>query len=484
VDGESTGKRAPREPDLRALKILLDTFWSPGGWHNWPEDHVTPTDFAYAVEQGLMFEPRQITHDEAVAEAIAALGSVTPQLAASAFAFGLASRRVDLRSGLGSHAAITHLRPHEYVPWMGRGPSCEMCGLSESQDVDRNVLSFERFKWGGVRHLDVAYAAFDLEQLRLWFDASNGFDVATLERLLDRWRALGLESRVRHAADAVRGLFLSNDSERRTVVQVASVAGILQPVALPSMLQEYVPYIERDHARPGGRNDWHYPAFGWTGRDGVNEEAVGGWWGAEVARPQRVTRPPAAPASALEAAAPERPKKSPKPGPSSTAAASRMITYPLVPKSNAFLLPGQFWAIPLSDGRYACGRVLEIDRDHGTRWFLAGLMDWCGEEAPTAESISGRTILEQGEAHIRTILETGGEILGYRPMGTDGLEPLLCLSAHVGGDLQRGLQALRPATREEQERLPVLSVWGSRVISSAAEQHFVTKNVRPRLHIP
>jgi hypothetical protein len=36
------------------------------------------------------------------------------------------------------------------------------------------------------------------------------------------------------------------------------------------------------------------------------------------------------------------------------------INYPLLPKSNRSLIAGQFWAIPLKFGNYACGRVLDI----------------------------------------------------------------------------------------------------------------------------
>jgi len=164
----------------------------------------------------------------------------------------------------------------------------------------------------------------------------------------------------------------------------------------------------------------------------------------------------------------------------------RRITYPFVPKSNALLVPGQFWGIPLSDGRYACGRVLDIDRDtaYGRRTsFLAGLMDWCGDDPPTAERIARTRILEQGDAHIKTILENGGQVLGYRPLEADGLTPLLCLSAQYGGDLQLGFKVLRAATREEQERLAPLAGWGCKVISIAAEQHFVLRR-RPRPRRP
>jgi len=38
-----------------------------------------------------------------------------------------------------------------------------------------------------------------------------------------------------------------------------------------------------------------------------------------------------------------------------------MTTYPLTPKTNAHLSPGQSWSIPLADGRFGCGRVLRVD---------------------------------------------------------------------------------------------------------------------------
>jgi hypothetical protein len=41
-----------------------------------------------------------------------------------------------------------------------------------------------------------------------------------------------------------------------------------------------------------------------------------------------------------------------------------MTTYPFVPKTNAQLVAGQSWSIPLSDGRFACGRVLH----NGSAW--------------------------------------------------------------------------------------------------------------------
>ncbi|MDP2630376.1 MAG: hypothetical protein Q8P56_03125, partial [Candidatus Uhrbacteria bacterium] len=66
------------------------------------------------------------------------------------------------------------------------------------------------------------------------------------------------------------------------------------------------------------------------------------------------------------------------------------ITYPFRPKTNKNLIPGQFWGVPLKNGRFACGRVLQIPKKGsglGERiLFLAGLMDWIGDEPPTFDS--------------------------------------------------------------------------------------------------
>ncbi len=100
------------------------------------------------------------------------------------------------------------------------------------------------------------------------------------------------------------------------------------------------------------------------------------------------------------------------------------IEYPLIPKSNRSLIVGQFWAIPLHSGKYACGRVLDIPNTEAKnmKLFYAGLMNWVGLQLPTYESITGSQIIEHGQAHIKTITSLGQSILGYRALELDKLE--------------------------------------------------------------
>ncbi|GAB2942827.1 immunity 26/phosphotriesterase HocA family protein [Hymenobacter coalescens] len=166
--------------------------------------------------------------------------------------------------------------------------------------------------------------------------------------------------------------------------------------------------------------------------------------------------------------------------------------YPFLPKSNRFLLPGQFWAIPLSSGRFACGRVLDVPpaEEKSLREFYAGLMDWVGDAPPTHESIAGSRIIEQGLAHIKTITSRNALILGCRPFELDSLElpfTVECSCWSPGTVVMQGYRAVRYSRREEHpglpspvaansarpaEALPVQSTWGYSVIYGRAEKHF------------
>ena len=157
--------------------------------------------------------------------------------------------------------------------------------------------------------------------------------------------------------------------------------------------------------------------------------------------------------------------------------------YPFEPKSNAHLVPGQFWGVPLSDERWACGRVLAVKTEAdeyfpgNNRTFLAALMDWEGHEPPSAGDISGHKVIAQGWAHVRTIQTNGRLILGHRELSLDGITGLRQLTHRSGGTVMiyEGGTPLRPATREEAATMPVFSGWGPSFISALAERVFVKR---------
>ena len=157
----------------------------------------------------------------------------------------------------------------------------------------------------------------------------------------------------------------------------------------------------------------------------------------------------------------------------------KRLDYPLVPKSAGWLVPGQFWALPLSDGTFGCGRVIEVPAaEHrvSRMEFLAGVLDWRDTSEPTAASISQATCFAQGRAHIRAITRSGGAVLGVRDLAADGIEPWVFRGAHhyVNSYVLRGCAPLRAQSPEDSD-LPVLSTWGYGVPVRLAEARFVNR---------
>ena len=89
--------------------------------------------------------------------------------------------------------------------------------------------------------------------------------------------------------------------------------------------------------------------------------------------------------------------------------------YPFIPKSTSYLERGQFWAVPLSNGKFCCGAVLHLlsrGNKTKTKVFHAGLLNWVGDKPPTENNVVGKEILHSGAVHIKAITENGSEIIG------------------------------------------------------------------------
>jgi hypothetical protein len=153
--------------------------------------------------------------------------------------------------------------------------------------------------------------------------------------------------------------------------------------------------------------------------------------------------------------------------------------YPFVPKSTSSLAPGQFWALPLSDGSFGCARVVQLKPREmtGARVaFLAAVLDWHSLEPPTTDAIALAPCLTQGDVHLKAITESGGSILGYRALEEDGIEPWLFRGAHgwQNSSVQLGFILVRPQKPEDSE-LPVFSTWGFNFAANIADARFVKR---------
>lgn len=267
---------ATRSLDKRALQILTSTYWSPSGWK---KTYATPPeDLAYAKAAGIMFDPVSITHDKMVEWALRSCGHTSKERVTQAFLASLTSRRLDWRSALGSFAASLHLLPHHWSKGQRAQFNCPMCGAYESENPqDLNVLNFERFKWGGVRHTFPLYIGFDLEQFVGAEAEPTEEDRCMMRSILKTAQSLPPHSKLSDLAKSLTDIFPSNLNERRTLIGILGYCGILQNPTRPGFFRGFPPYSERPEV-PWGKNDWPYPVQWWNGSCGVSEDAVAFWF--------------------------------------------------------------------------------------------------------------------------------------------------------------------------------------------------------------
>lgn len=272
--------------DKRALKILTDTYWSPEGWKcaghlDWSPS-TPPEDLAYAVEAGVMFPPRVMRHDQTLKRLFFLRSQLDPGRVGRAFAASLSNKRVEWRSALGTFAVARHLPDHSFrSKWLWRTTQkCSLCGaLDDRRPQDMNILSFERFRWGGARHDDPVYMVFDLERfLAEEHPEPTVEDRALLAGVLDAAAGLPPPGKLAGLVDAVTPIVPGNRDQRRAVVSMLGYAGILAPVGYPSHFLSFVPFSGRAET-PWYKDDWPYPVCWWRGEAGLNLEAVELWFG-------------------------------------------------------------------------------------------------------------------------------------------------------------------------------------------------------------
>ncbi|MDE6592335.1 MAG: hypothetical protein K2K57_04640 [Oscillospiraceae bacterium] len=274
--------------------ILFSAYWSPKGWKS--EYEVSEDDLEAAKEQGYMFDyPEAITHGEYMKRLRNAVQKITPEDAANAFLYSLSTRRLEYRSVLGSYwyaAAVPEhekqgesdviipsvsgievfLQADEYVP-------CYLCGWvpwKKAPDKDEmsrglNILNFERYKWGGVRHTCGSYALFDLEQFaKLEKHPHTSEDEEILRRILDCIYTLEPRDKAAKLQKAITSakIFKSNKYEVSTLLDILGICGVLSSSDYPCYAEKFCGIYERES--PEMINERAYPVNRWRASDGVN----------------------------------------------------------------------------------------------------------------------------------------------------------------------------------------------------------------------
>ena len=270
--------------DKKAKNILFKTYWK-GGWIPSNLRETSATDFAYAKSKGLMFDPLTISHDTCLTLILDLLPTISKQQVAKAFLSSLSTRRLDWRSGLSSYFIAQQLKPHPYTK-VSSGQSydsngnishisytCGECrdtkygiiGHEHYEDKDLNVLNFERIKWGGVRHGDLVYTLFDLQQLiEADIPEPTAEDIEIFKAILgviENSQPLDYPSALeKNLAPVIK----STKDERQVLIEILACIDLLKPTSYDRPIK--------------GKHDWTFVTY-WRGEDKYNEAALQQYFG-------------------------------------------------------------------------------------------------------------------------------------------------------------------------------------------------------------
>ena len=216
--------------DKKALRILYDTHWSTKGSKSSFE--CSDLDFEYAKSARMMFDAVSLTHQQIVDELVKHHSKTSRKSVSDAFLVSLSTRRLDLRSVLGSYAFATNFPNHGFLNSLlntltSMDKWCSLCGgfiLNGVEPTNLNVLNFERFKWGGVRRLDPIYAWFDLREFaRTEHFLPTAEDHKIFCSIVNVARGMKGEATVSDLEKSISDLFPSNKAERRVLIEILGI---------------------------------------------------------------------------------------------------------------------------------------------------------------------------------------------------------------------------------------------------------------------
>jgi hypothetical protein len=256
--------------DPKALKILRS--YDP----NQPQD-TSPEDFARLKATGLAFDDIKMAHDELVKWAFSEFTKCDKQSVADSYLIGVANNQPYLRTALAASAVMTRFPKHAYQTITDY--QCSICAELPNPKIDLTFVN--RCRWSGsLIGREPSSLAFYLQQHNAdEIDEPTDADIQKFVDVLDVIGACPPEEKPSTLYKKIRqipGLKMS-DEEGRHFLNTLGYAGILQTPEHQGFIYKYIGHIvpTKSHS-----SDWHYPVDFWTGKNGVNTDALKYWFSA------------------------------------------------------------------------------------------------------------------------------------------------------------------------------------------------------------
>lgn len=266
-----------------ALKTLLALY------KHCDRENASEVEIAHAKAKGFLFDyPKYESHTAALGRLSSILAQIEAKDVANAFLFSLSTRKLEYRSALGSYYYAKAIPEHDFMNSHNEilartATHCYLCGwnawTSEPSEFNKrfgvNIYNFERYKYGGIRHAQLNYSLFDLEQfLGLPKVAPTDEDVRILADILSCVKLLDGSDKAGRLRDTIAKakIFKTNKDEISVLLGELGICGILAGHDAPPYDICFANEYERDPVEY--KNDFAYPLNRWHARDGINSEKL------------------------------------------------------------------------------------------------------------------------------------------------------------------------------------------------------------------
>ncbi len=226
--------------------------------------------------KGMIVPAQDMAHDELI-EKLLHEKSITDQASVVAsFLIGLENGLPEKRAALSAYVIMLNFPAHGFAST--HGIQCDVCGVFKNRSRDFTLCNLARYSVGAT------YSGAP-EQLYVFLREHNKAavpavqSVSMLKHVLSVLRAADLQDRpvtLEKKLRAIPGIGMDKE-QSRALLDLLGHLGVLETPEHKGFVHHYT-YIGLA-PRKSHSSDWSYPVDFWTGRDGVNEEAVEFWFG-------------------------------------------------------------------------------------------------------------------------------------------------------------------------------------------------------------
>lgn len=263
----------------KAKKILFKSHDIKKIDGHWGRLTLSDEEFEYAINKGVMFHNRTtIKHSECISKIRDLLKVITDYDVANAFLYSLSTRCLEYRSVLGSYWYVKDIPDHE-----SNEDSCHICRWNTYNDLPckyeylnyYNDLNYERYRYGGVRHTQLQYALFDLEEfIKLPSVEHTKEDLKILSQILNCVFELKPNNKAGSLQKLItsKKIFNSNKNEVSVILDILGICGVLENKEHHCYSEGFLDCIDRNP--PEETNDYAYPINWWRAKDGINSDRL------------------------------------------------------------------------------------------------------------------------------------------------------------------------------------------------------------------